>query len=388
MSERRSPRPPFANALFFPVAALYSAVAVALWALALAGFVPAPPGLTTPAGHAHELLFGYALAVVAGYLLGPQPMRITLVLLALWALARVTFLLWPGSVWAAVSATLFAAGVAIKVVPRFSHAAKKWRNRSVAPLVAALALVATAAAAAIGMSTVVVVYGLLIEAVLLLAALLFFMGGRILAPALAGHVRRHGGFLPVVVQPALEGAVLIALAAALLLQPLPFATSQRLAGALALLAGLLTMLRLLRWRPWLARTQPDLLLLMIGYGWLALGLMLIGCGLLIGWPARAVGVHALTVGALGTLTVAVMARTRLLYRFRDANLAPAAHVAAVLMSVAALARVAPGLSGIGGGFIAWQLTAALGWCLAQLLLVPVLLRTVRVTRGPGGLKVD
>src|SRR5690606_39559009 len=75
--------------------------------------------------HAHELLFGFALAVVAGYLLGPQPLRITLALLAAWALARLGWLFWPGGWLAILSAALFATTLAWKVVPRFWGADRK-----------------------------------------------------------------------------------------------------------------------------------------------------------------------------------------------------------------------------------------------------------------------
>ena len=62
-----------AHAWFFPAAALYATLLLPLSVAGLLGVLPMPPGLAQPLGHAHELLFGYALAVVAGYLLGPQP---------------------------------------------------------------------------------------------------------------------------------------------------------------------------------------------------------------------------------------------------------------------------------------------------------------------------
>src|SRR5690625_8011796 len=83
MGARRS-RPPFANAWFFPAAALYAAVLLPLSVLSMLGLMPALPGLVSPAGHAHEMLYGFALAVVAGYLLGPQPRETTLILLGCW----------------------------------------------------------------------------------------------------------------------------------------------------------------------------------------------------------------------------------------------------------------------------------------------------------------
>jgi len=252
----RKPRLPFANAWFFPAAALYAAVLLPISVLGLLGLLPALPGLVTPAGHAREMLFGFALAVIAGYLLGPQPLRLILSLLGCWLLARVGALFWPGS-WLTMGATLlFAAGLAWKVLPRFVGAAKKWRNQSVAPVVGGLALLSAVTATGLD-------YGVLRllqhEALLLLAALLFFMGGRIIAPALAGHAQNEGRRLDARVQPQLEGAVLILLALALLLAPLPWLLLQRLAAAMLVAASVLSGIRLLRWQPWHCRTRPDLL---------------------------------------------------------------------------------------------------------------------------------
>lgn len=366
----RKPRPLFANAWFFPAAAFYAALLLPWSVLIMLGLLPPTAGLNGPAGHAHEMLFGFALAVVAGYLLGPQPLRVTLALLACWLLARLGFVFWPGSWLAAGAATLFAAGLAWKVVPRFAGAAKKWRNRTVAPVVAGLSLLsAVASQGFVGGYTPV----LLREGLLLLSVLLFFMGGRILAPALAGHALSQGRTLKARVQPRLEGTVLITLLLALAFNPLPWRSSGPFTGALMIGAGLLTAVRLLRWRPWHCLDRPDLLVLLAGYLWLAVGLLLFGTALLTRWLPLSATLHALTVGALGSLTFGVMARTRLLQNFRDANARPWIHPFAGLISLAALARVLPALLGQDprGGL----LLAAACWTSAFVLLLILLWQT-------------
>ena len=363
----RKPRLPFASAWFFPAAALHAALLLPISVLGLLGLIPALPGLLTPAGHAREMLFGFALAVIAGYLLGPQPRRLILALLGCWLLARLGALFWPES-WLAFGAMLlFAGGLAWKVLPRFVGAAKKWRNQSVAPIVGGLALLS--AVSAIGLE-----YGLqrLLqhEALLLLAALLFFMGGRIIAPALAGHAQNQGRRLDARVQPQLEGAVLILLALALLLAPLPWLLLQRLAGATLVAAGVLTGIRLLRWQPWHCRTRMDLLVLLFGYAWLVVGLLLLGLGALLPALPASATLHALSVGALGSLSFAVMARTRLVQRFRDPQARRWIHPLALLLSLAALARVVPAL--VGWPHAGWLTLAAACWSLAFLALALLL----------------
>jgi len=363
----RKPRRPFANVWFFPAAALYAALLLPWSILTLLGLVPMLPGLATPAGHAHEMLFGFALAVVAGYLLGPQRLLLTLALLACWCLARLGFLLWPGSWQAAIPAIGFAAGLAWKVVPRFFGAAKKWRNQTIAPVIIGLSLLSAIASLALARPIASTLFH---EALLLLTLLMFFMGGRILAPAIAGHAVSQRRNQDARVQPRLEGAVMILLLAALALNLLsPWLAVATLVGSLALLAGVLTAVRLLRWRPWQCLDRPDLLVLLLGYTWLALGMMLTGlatAGLL---PVTAM-LHAITIGALGSLTFGVMARTRLIYRFRDPNARRWIHPIALLISLAALARMAPSWSGTESRF--WLLGAAGCWSLAFLALAVLL----------------
>ncbi|WP_312374806.1 NnrS family protein [Stutzerimonas nitrititolerans] len=366
----RKPRLPFANAWFFPAAALYAALLLPWSILTLLGLVPALPGLATPAGHAHEMLFGFALAVVAGYLLGPQRPGLTLALLSCWCLARLGFLLWPGSWFATLAAIAFAIGLAWNVVPRFLGAAKKWRNQTVAPVVVGLSLLSAGAGLALARPFAST---LLHEALLLLALLMFFMGGRILAPAIAGHALSQRRSQDARVQPWLEGSVLIVLLVALLLNLLsPWLATARLTGSLMLLAGVLTFIRLLRWRPWQCLTRPDLLVLLLGYAWLALGLVLTGLAIAGLLPLTAM-LHSITVGALGSLTFGVMARTRLIYRFRDANARPWIHPVVLLISLAAVARMAPGLPGTDQRL--WLLGAAVCWSLAFLSLAVLLWQT-------------
>lgn len=350
-------KPAMANAWFFPAAALYGLLIVPLSVGALLGLWPALPGLTSSLGHAHELLFGYALAVVAGYLLGPQPKHISVLLLAAWLAARLSFLLWPSSYWASACAALFAGGLAWQVLPRFIGKAKKWRNQSVAPIVGLLAMLSSLPAVS---STWLDAAVAVRSALLLLATLIFFMGGRIIAPSLAGAAQAQGWQLVERVQPKLEGLGLLGLGGALLLSLWPLAAP--LAGALLMALAILVLVRWLRWKPWRFITRLDLCLLLLGYVWLVPGLALYGASLLWALPGANAALHALSIGALGTLTLTVMARTRLMQRFRDANAKPWVHLVALLPSLAALARVLPALYGTQQSF--WLMAAGALWCTA------------------------
>lgn len=165
--------------------------------------------------------------------------------------------------------------------------------------------------------------------------------------------------------------MLILLGLALLLNLLPWPLTRQLTGAVLVAAALLTAIRLLRWQPWRC-ARPELLTLLLGYAWLAIGLLLLGLGTLLPALPLNATLHALTVGALGSLTFAVMARTRLLYRFRDPAAQPWIQPVALLISLAALARVLPAV--LNQPQQGWLLLAAGCWSLAFLALALLLWR--------------
>ena len=68
----------------------------------------------------------------------------------------------------------------------------------------------------------------------------------------------------------------------------------------ALAAGIAVAFRLSRWRGLYTVPEPLLLILYVGYGWLALGLLLLGLNGLTGMLPETTALHALTVGAVGT----------------------------------------------------------------------------------------
>jgi uncharacterized protein involved in response to NO len=79
-------------------------------------------------------------------------------------------------------------------------------------------------------------------------------------------------------------------------------------GALLFLAAALNLWRLLRWRGGATLAEPLLLVLHVGYGWLVLGTVLLGLAIMDADIPQSLAIHALTAGAIGTMTVAVMTR--------------------------------------------------------------------------------
>ncbi|MFU8895726.1 MAG: NnrS family protein [Gammaproteobacteria bacterium] len=352
--------------MFFPAAAAYGLVAVPLSVHGMLSGHALLPGFANVSGHAHELLFGFALAVVAGFLITRiSPVRLG-ALFALWLVARASFLVFPDSIAAVTANAMFAFVLAALVSPQFLKSAKKLRNKALAPLLIALCLAAVVfqlggATAGSGLQFLA-----LREAVLLFALLMLFMGGRIIAPAAAGAIQRGGGHLEARVQPRIEGALLIVMTLAIVAMAVPGGAFY--AGVLVLAAALLSLVRLVRWRLWACRTRPDLWCLGIGYLWLVIGLALLGASWSFQLLPASTATHAVTLGALGTLTTTVMTRVRAIRNKADPARVRTLPWITGIISLATLARLS------GSNSITMLGVAAMLWSLALLLLLVALLR--------------
>ena len=345
---------------------------------AMLGFTGALSALASATGHAHEMLFGFALAVVAGNQLGPMAIPRLAVLAGLWVIARATFLTAPQSMTAAAANIAFAALLAAHLAPRLLGAAKKWRNEALPLVLTAICASSIAFQLAPHAGFAAAGHTILIVTVLLFALLLLFMGGRLIAPTAAGQFYRQGGKLDARVQPRIEGGLIVAMAIAIAASM--FAGEPwfvMLAAAATTAAGVLSVVRLLRWRLWALRGRPDLLCLAVGYGWLAIGLMLYGAALVAGHYQTA-ALHIIMVGALGTLTLNVMAMTWILKARQDPSHARAPVWATILIGAAALARALASL-GVYDPLVLLHL-AALCWSGAFALLFILLVR-VRAHRN-------
>ncbi|BAW80118.1 NnrS family protein [Candidatus Nitrosoglobus terrae] len=341
MLEPRKDKTVSADVLFFPVAAAFSAVIVPLWMMTLQGWIPIP----SPYWHGHEMLFGYGFAVVSGYLIT----RVSLVMLSglflSWFAARLAALgLIGDNLVASLPGLIFVGLVVYLIAPPFLRAAKKAENRVFGPLFMAMgACELIYQLGAIEIFSGVRFYALLIT-VDLFSLLLLLMGGRMIASAMAGHFYRTGQFLIARVQPRLERIAIILMISMILLDFIPKAAP--LAGVFALGAAVITIVRIGRWQVWRIINYPHLWGLILGYTWLALGLALKGFMQIFGNSLSLVeALHGITIGAIGTLTLVVMARTRLqrnrqgLEHFEDIGMA------ALLVSLAALLRLSASLAG-------------------------------------------
>jgi len=118
-----------------------------------------------------------------------------------------------------------------------------------------------------------------------------------------------------------------------------FLPNLRPIGLLLLLAAMLNLWRLLRWCGLATLAEPLLLILHIGYAWLVLGTAVLGLAMLDSDLAQTAAIHALTAGAIGTMTLAVMTRATRGHTGRDLSADRITSLIYILVTLAAIARV-------------------------------------------------
>jgi uncharacterized protein involved in response to NO len=362
-----APRAVSASRLFFPLAAAYAALILPASVLPMLGIAPALPGLASPAAHAHEMLFGFALAVVAGHQLGQAGARTLGLLLALWAAARLAFLLAPASLLAVVPNVAFAGALGWHLAPRLFTSAKKLRNLALPLVFTALAGCAGGVELARYLGAAALERALLTTTLVAFSLLMLFMGGRLVAPAAAGQFHRQGGSLDARVQPRIEGAIIGVMIVAAIASA--FANRRPLAvfsGVALATGGALALVRLARWRLWATRGRPDLVCIGIGYAWVGAGLAAWGIAGIAGSRELAM-LHAITIGGLGTLTLNVMALTAARVARADPSATRLPAVATALLALACVERISADFS------TEWRLVhlgcAAVAWSAAFALLL-------------------
>ncbi len=355
---------------FFLFSAVWAALAVPLWVHAYAA--GGPVGLTW---HIHEMLFGYAAGVIVGFLMTAVPNwtgRMPVVglplmgMVGLWLAGRAAMLMTSFSpatataMWPAIVDSLLLVVMA-GLVWREILIGRNWRNLPVAIMVTLLA------ASNIGFHVEAHLMGgvapTAIRATLaLIAMLIALIGGRITPSFTRNWQLKRSGPLPATTGP--FDAVVLAVTG-LSLVGWVVAPEQTWAGIALMIAGGLNLVRLVRWKGWATGAEPLVLILHIGYLWLAVALGLIGASLV--WPltiGASAGVHALTAGAIGIMTLAVMTRAGRGHTGRPLTAGTTGVLIYTLINAAALVRV------IGGLWLeAYQpllITSAVLWCLAFL----------------------
>jgi uncharacterized protein involved in response to NO len=385
MASFKLPLAPFWASPFRPFCALgmaYGILLMALWVAAQSETTILPHGTLSPQQwHAHEMMFGFAGAIICatvltalpGWAHTPEVRGAPLAgLVALWLAGRIAFL---GIAWLPPAVVIVAnGGLYVALLALFATQLRHVANRYYLLL---LPVFAGMLAGDVLFLTGHAETGLM--ACLYSIVLVYALKGGVLVPVFTGnHLRAtgRGGQTPFLLPLEVAAIVaVVALAAADLAGAPP-----RWRAAAALAAFAVHAVRLLRWRGWKVLDTPLLWTMHIGYAWMVLAFLLLGLSDLGVEGAGRAWLHAFTVGALGSMMLGLMTRVALRHTGRPLVLPSAIVGAYLLMQVAALLRVAGAMAGSTALLVA---LAGAAWiaafaiylaCFGSMLLSPSLPR--------------
>lgn len=299
---------------FFLLAGASGCIALSLWIWVLTGRGGSHLAAIDAGWHAHEMIYGYLMAVVAGFVLtavpswtGRPPLRgfPLLALAILWFAGRATTVIADGHEGAL--GLLHHGFPLLLAVLLFREvlAAGNLRNLPVCVLVAILALsdLGQHDVGAMGWDPAVSQR----LALGCMALLLTLIGGRV-TPAFTRNWMKRTGIAPLPAEFSSVDRSSLGLTFAAILGWIvsPSATPT---AALMAVAGVAHLVRMLRWRGWATWREPLVAVLHLGYGWIAIWMLL--SAMSVGWPAlisASSALHALTAGALTLMPLAVMTR--------------------------------------------------------------------------------
>ncbi len=361
---------------------VFSVLSMALWIGALTGITAAAATLG-PLWHGHEMLFGFALAAVAGFLLtavatwtGRPPVHgmPLLLLVTAWLFGRLVLASGlPPSMGTATTAMLFPLLLTGLVAHEVVRGGSR-RNYPIVALVSVLALLDGVFHAATLQGNAAAERFALLAALYVLTTLVSVIAGRIVPSFTANWLRSRGATRLPVERPWLERLVLpVTILTAVLALLLP---DHPLTAGSAALAAVVHALRLSGWRGLSALSEPIVFILHVAYGWIPVGFALLSVAVASGALGVTAALHALGAGAIGVMILAVTTRVALGHTGRPLRAARTIVIAYVLLNVAVAARVAAPAA--GSHYLTALEIAACGWIVAWSLFVltytPILLR--------------
>lgn len=378
-SERRSPAGlgpaiwSYGFRPFFLAAALFAGVSVPIWVVLLIQTGDAAILASARDWHVHEMVFGFLPATITGFLLTALPNwterppirgRPLILFVGIWLAGRVAMVPWLPSMVSAVIDGAFLPVVA-GIVWREIIVGGAWDRTPIGGLISLYAIgnilfhvlaiqqLETGFAERMALGLVMI--------------LLTLIGGRITPGFTQDFFEQLGQRWMPSSFSRIDGLAILSVVAAALawtLNPQTPAT-----GWALIIAGTINLVRLARWQGWRTWREPLVLILHVGYGWLAVALGILGGAILgTGIPVPD-ALHALTAGAVGSMTLAVMTRASLGHTGRRKHAGPLTVTIYGLVNLGAVLRVLSPLLDLPAhlSFVG----AAIGWSGAYLLFLLV-----------------
>lgn len=376
---------------FFLAAGVFAMLSIPAWLLIWRGELGYDGYMTATDWHIHEMIFGYGAAVVAGFLFtavpnwtGRMPTRgwPLAALLVLWMLGRLAMAGWlslpPVAVMAADGVFLISV---IAMISREIVAGRNWRNLKVLLPITLLGLANFCfhvEAMSRGGADVSRRFGIAV-----LIFLIMLIGGRIIPSFTRNWLARTDATQMPMPFGRFDAICLIVGALSLLAwSAAPYAHAS---GALLLGAGVLHILRLMRWRGLASLAEPLLFMLHAAYALVPAGLIAAGAVPFDLLPPAA-AVHILGIGAIGGMTLAVMMRATMGHSGRALHAGPVLTLGFALLLASSALRLAgnmPLIAGWDGIDTAAYLWSA-GFALVMLKIGPWLVLPQKAAKQVSG----
>jgi uncharacterized protein involved in response to NO len=377
---------------FFLLAGVYAVALVPAWLYFYAHHGAPFGALPMMYWHAHEMVYGFAIAAIAGFMLTAVPSWTgarglagapLYTLVGLWLAGRAG-MATVGDVpfWftAAAELALLPVLAGLLAPPIFRSAS---RNTPLLAVLGVLWLIDAAFLVALARGDAALAGRTITLAMDFVLVMVTVIGGRIVPAFTANSLRRRGEQAEVVSRSWLEKTVIASMIAVALADV--FAPNGALSGALAALAAGAHALRLSGWRSFRTRSESILWVLHVAYAWLPIGLALKALWLLasVDWAAK--WQHALTAGVFATMILAVMTRASLGHTGRPLVVARAITIAYLILTAGVILRVFAPLAPPERYVLAMSLSGG-AWMLSFMIFVliyaPILIRP-RVDGRPG-----
>lgn len=372
--------------IFFVGSALFAVVAMLLWLAILQGFAPFKGVINPFYWHGHEMVFGYALAVIAGFLLTAvktwtnQPMPYGWKLFAIflpWALARI---MWAGAHAVPSNAMLVVAfvldmlfwGLTSFAVIRAVWAARQKRQIGVVAKLTLLYIAQLAFYVGVFTNHLSMQQVSVYVALYLVIGVVFTIGRRVLPFFIVKGIsvnndgKSNGINAKQKNSALLDRANLVGLFGFIVFDL--FVVMPKVAAIFALICFIVNALRLKNWYHAGIWQKPLLWSLVIAFAGMTMSMLIFVVYPFIdsSMNLHALGLHGLALFGVGLMTVAMMARVALGHTGRNIHQPPKTVGAIfILMIVSALCRVL--LPMFGGDYMTWVLVSQVTWVLSFML---------------------
>lgn len=360
---------------FFLAAGLSALALIPIWLYFFVHHGVAFGSLPAMYWHAHEMLYGFAAAAVAGFLLTAVPSWTgsrgfagapLYLLVVAWIAGRVAMAM-PGEMpfWMValfeLSLLPLLAGVLAPPLFRSDNG-----NRPMLVVLGILWLIDVAFLVGLYRGDAVLASRALSLAINCILVLVTVIGGRIVPAFTANALRRSGETVTLVKRDWIEKLTIGSMIAITIVDAIaPFGIASVVLAATAAVAHAI---RLSGWRSFKTRGESILWILHVGYAWLPIGLALKACFLFGSCDFASKWQHALTAGVFGTMILAVMTRASLGHTGRPLSVTPSVTVAYIVLTLSVALRVfATALP--QHLYVTTLSIAGLGWAVAFLLFV-------------------